>query len=164
MSLVARSKRYSVLLADDDEEDAFTVWRGFMKSDIDFDFTHLSDGEELLTYLDGLESRKEDASHSAESDEVIDGLSQPDLILLDINMPRMNGFEVLDRMRSSPNLAVIPVIILTSSNNDADVSVCYSLGARSYFVKPLTLSEMAAFVESIANYWFRSCRLPTKTM
>ena len=59
---------------------------------------------------------------------------QPDLILLDINMPRMNGFEVLDRMRSNPKLAVIPFVILTLSNNDADVSVCYRLGARSYFV------------------------------
>ena len=58
----------------------------------------------------------------------------PDIILLDINMPRMNGFEVLDRMRSNPKLAVIPFVILTLSNNDADVSVCYRLGARSYFV------------------------------
>ncbi|MBT6311691.1 MAG: response regulator [Alphaproteobacteria bacterium] len=163
MSLVARSKRYSVLLADDDEEDAFTVRRGFTKSDLDFEFTHLSDGEELLAYLEELENRSDDSNLSAAADGD-SGLLQPDLILLDINMPRMNGFEVLDRMRSNPKLAVIPVVILTSSNNDADVSVCYSLGARSYFVKPLTLSEMAAFVESIANYWFRSCRLPTKTM
>lgn len=163
MSLVARSKRYSVLLADDDEEDAFTVRRGFAKSDLDFDFKHLSDGEELLAYLEALENRGDNPEPSVGADED-DRSLQPDLILLDINMPRMNGFEVLDRMRSNPKLGVIPVVILTSSNNDADVSVCYSLGARSYFVKPLTLTEMAVFVEAIANYWFRSCRLPTKTM
>ena len=102
-------------------------------------FTHLSDGEELLAYLEALENRGDDPEPLCSGRMEMSGSLQPDLILLDINMPRMNGFEVLDRMRSNPKLAVIPVVILTSSNNDADVSVCYSLGARSYFVKPLTL-------------------------
>ena len=137
--------------------------RGFSKSNIDCDFTHLSDGEELLTYLDRLVRQEQqiDALDQVERDDDPE-LQRPDLSLLDINMPRMNGFEALNRMRNNPTFSVIPVVFLTSSNNDADVSMCYSLGAPSYFVKPLTLSEMAAFVEAIANYWLRSCRLPTK--
>ena len=68
MSLVARSKYYSVLLADDDEEDAFTVRRGFTKSDLDFDFKHLSDGEELLAYLEALENRGDNPEPSVVTD------------------------------------------------------------------------------------------------
>lgn len=155
MQSSAQPRRFYILLADDDAEDAFTVRRGFQKSDLDFEIMHVSDGEELLEFLNAVEAKQAD-----EPDEDSDGPRAPDLVLLDINMPRLNGFEVLDRMRASPEFSAVPVVILTSSSNDADVTHCYRLGARSYFVKPLTLGEMSDFVDSIVNYWFKGCVLP----
>jgi CheY-like chemotaxis protein len=83
-----------------------------------------------------------------------------DLIILDINMPKMNGIEVLKEMRDDPCLSHIPVIILSSSDDEADVRKCYDLHANCYLTKPITLDDLDRLVRSIDDFWLTSVRFP----
>ncbi len=84
----------------------------------------------------------------------------PDLILLDLNLPKMDGKELLTKIKNTPHLKRIPVVILTSSNADADIMHSYDLHANSYIVKPVNLKKLSSVVESIENFWFTVVVLP----
>ena len=87
----------------------------------------------------------------------------PDLIFLDLNMPRMDGRAVLGEMKQDQNLKAIPVVILTTSNADEDILRSYNLGANCYVTKPTGLDEFMKVVESIENFWFTMVKLPSRT-
>jgi two-component system response regulator len=123
-----------VLLVEDNPDDAELAIRHLKKHHLANNVVLLKDGEEALDYL-------------------FSEAPQPSLILLDIQMPKVNGIEVLQKIKSDPRTKVIPVVILTSSNQHPDIHRCYHLGANSYIVKPL---EFDRFVEAIRNlgfYW-----------
>ena len=86
----------------------------------------------------------------------------PDLILLDINMPRMNGFEFKTKLLESPELNTIPVIFLTTSSAPSDIDNAYKLGGNAYLTKPGDLSGMRSVVESFSSFWLRSAQLPQR--
>lgn len=86
----------------------------------------------------------------------------PDLVLLDLNIPKMSGFEVLEQIKSDPNLRRIPVIVLTSSKADGDVLRCYSNYANAYVTKPADLNQYFSVVEIIDEFWLSTARLPGK--
>ncbi len=87
----------------------------------------------------------------------------PDLILLDLNMPKMDGREVLSKIKSDERLCVIPVVVLTSSKDEADVLRAYGLHANCYIVKPVDFDKFADVVRSIENFWFAVVTLPPST-
>jgi len=140
-----------ILMVDDDPEDVFLTRHAFRKGKLANDFHSVSSGEEMLAYL-----RHENIF----SDE--DANPRPHIILLDINMPMMNGFEALEAMRADPAIADIPVIMMTTSREHVDVSRSYAAGASSYISKPVTPSAMMDVVEVIETYWFKIVRLPGK--
>ena len=87
-------------------------------------------------------------------------MPRPDIILLDLNLPKKNGFEVLDEIKTIKNLKRIPVVVLTSSNEEADLLKAYDLYANCFVNKPLDINEFYKIVQSIGNFWFSIVKLP----
>lgn len=108
----------------------------------------VNDGEAALAYL----------HHALATQSVI-----PDLIILDLNLPRKSGKEVLAEVRQTVGLQTIPIVILTSSNAESDVARSYQLGANCYVTKPLSLEAFQIAVQSIEQFWFSIVRLPSRS-
>ena len=131
-----------ILLADDSEDDVLLIRRAFKKGNIHNPVHVVRDGEEAISYLKG-------EGRYANRDEY----PLPDLLLLDLQMPLKDGFEVLRWIRQQPGLAALRVVVLTSSEDLRDVNEAYRLGANSFLVKPL---EFENFVETsmfLKHYW-----------
>jgi CheY-like chemotaxis protein len=125
----------SLLLVEDDQVDSMTIKRALEEVEIDNRLDTVSNGEEALAYL-----------LSAEYE-------LPALILLDLNMPRMNGMEFLRTVKRHAGLKQIPVVVLTTSRAEQDISASFELGAAGYMVKPLDYREFIEAVVTIARYW-----------
>lgn len=137
-----------IVMADDDPDDLLLTEDALREADIASTFRTVADGEDLIAYLlrtDGYTERN---------------APRPDLILLDINMPKMNGHEVLLRLQAEEALREIPVVIVTTSSDPEDVRLAYRSGARSYVQKPRTFGELVDAMMTIGQYWFRIVELP----
>jgi CheY-like chemotaxis protein len=139
--------RPHVLMVDDDEADAFFVQKSFSRAKVDLEFTHVSGGRELFALL-------EKAKQSTY------GWGPPDVVLLDINMPAMTGFEVLRGLRVDESASQFPVVMLTTSTAPKDVEQAYREGAGAYIVKPNSVEGMDAFAQGFFRYWFKLVTLP----
>jgi CheY-like chemotaxis protein len=129
----------NVLMADDDEEDCFLATEAFTESGTKAGFSCVQDGIKLMDYL----SACADARQSR----------LPDLILLDLNMPRKDGREALLEIKSNPVLQSIPVVILTTSSEEKDMDFSKKAGADSFVTKPGTFSEWIEMMKSLAGQW-----------
>lgn len=127
----------NILLVDDDPVEYMKVSRAFKKLEIPNQLIHKSDGLEAKKYL-----------------ETLDEL--PGVILLDLNMPNMNGFEFLTFIKADERLKVIPIVVLTTSNNEKDKVESYKQSVAGYMVKPIRLEEYEKVIETIKNYWSTS--------
>jgi CheY-like chemotaxis protein len=132
-----------VLLVEDDEDHAELVRRNLMSQSVQCRITHINNGESALDYL----HRRGEYANPASS-------PRPDLILLDLRLPRVDGMTVLADIKSSPELQTIPVVVLTSSGADPDVSQAYLRHANSYLVKPLDLVSFEGLMKELGLYWF----------
>jgi len=131
-----------LLLVEDDEVDVMTVLRAFRKNNITNPVHTVGNGEEALSYLRG-----QPPYHDAEKHP------RPGLILLDINMPIMNGVEFLKVMKSDPDLRTIPVIVLTTSREEQDRFNSFNLGVAGYIIKPVDFEKFVEAVGIINAYW-----------
>jgi CheY-like chemotaxis protein len=137
-----------ILLADDNEDDLELETRALAQYRLANEIVIVRDGVEALDFL----YRRGD---------FIDRTSvEPLVVLLDINMPRVNGLEVLEAMKRDPNLRLIPVVMLTSSRQGPDVERCYALGANAYVVKPVDFAQFADAVKTIGKFWAVLNELP----
>lgn|SRR5690606_5036951 len=132
------NQRFVILMADDDEDDRLLAREALIESKSLFEIYFVRDGVELMQYL------RKDGSYRERQD-----LPTPNLILLDLNMPRKDGREVLAELKSDPNFMQIPVVILTTSNTELDIQYGAALGAASYRTKPVTFSAMVDFMKSL---------------
>ena len=138
-------KNLRMLLVEDCPSDVRLVREALKVTPVTVDLAVVFDGVEAMEYL-----------HRSES-----GLcDRPDLILLDLNLPRKNGREVLSEVKASQTLKQIPVIVMTSSKADEDVSQAYSLNANSYITKPNDLDDYVSVVRAIEEFWFLTATLP----
>lgn len=137
---------FDILLVEDDPADAGLAKRALREGRIVCRVSHVRDGVEAMDYLRG-------AGPFA-------GAPRPDLILLDLNMPRMDGRAVLTELKKDPDLKTIPVVILTTSDVDRDVNASYLLGANSFITKPMDMDAFFDAIRSVEEYWFRVVRLP----
>ena len=133
-----------VLLAEDNADDEFFTCRGLNASEVALTIHVARDGAEALDMLFG-------TSEPALC---------PDLIVLDINMPKLDGIEVLERLRQDTRTRLTPVVILTSSTQPDDIARAYQAGANSYLSKPIDTSRMLELVSGMARYWLRDNHLP----
>lgn len=121
--------------------DAELTIRELRKNNMANNLVHVKDGQEALDFI------------ASKTDEKGEGLFQPKVILLDIQMPRVNGIEVLEALKSNPLTKSIPVVMLTSSKEDPDIKKCYNLGANSYIVKPVNFNGFAEAIKNLGFYW-----------
>ncbi len=137
-------KKIHILLVEDDEVDVMNVQRAFKKSNIVNPLYMAANGLEALDILRG-QGKIEPAMPQARR-----------LILLDLNMPRMNGIEFLRELRQDENLRSIPVIVLTTSNEDRDKVEAYNLNVAGYILKPVTFSNFVEVMDTLNKYWMLS--------
>jgi len=131
----------SVLMADDDEEDCLLASKAFQASGAEVTFCCVMDGMELMDYL-------ADRSNAG-------GEKLPDLILLDLNMPMKDGREALIEIKADPALQHIPIVILTTSEEQKDVDFTMKAGAESFITKPASFDEWVVVMKSLAESWLR---------
>lgn len=135
-----------ILLVEDSPSDAFLAREALEFSKVLNSVHHVEDGVEALAFLRG--------------EGVFAGKPRPGLILLDLNLPKMNGFEVLAAIKADPALHTIPVVVLTTSSVEEDIAKSYGLHANCYVTKPVEFSKLADVVRSINQFWFSVVTLP----
>jgi CheY-like chemotaxis protein len=139
----------TILLVEDDENDVFLMERAFGNGSVPAQVQVVRDGREALHYLRGEGDYADRQRHPL-----------PCLTLLDLNLPRVRGLEVLKQIREDPHLRKLIVVVLTSSAIDSDIERAYEVGANSYLTKPTGLEEVQELVELIGQYWLNTNRLP----
>ena len=137
-----------ILLVEDRTDDVELVRRGLLKAKVFNPLQVVSDGEEALAYLDGV---------GKYADRKLYPL--PDIILLDLKMPKMDGFEVLREVRNRPALSPIRVLVLTSSEDIYEVNKAYALGANSFLVKPHDFHDFTALMRTLSAFWLQTNRM-----
>jgi CheY-like chemotaxis protein len=138
-----------ILMADDDDDDRLLARDALKESRVAGQLEFVANGEELLDYL---YHRAKFANRA--------GTPRPGLILLDLNMPRMDGREALREIKANPELRRIPVVVLTTSKADTDVGAIYDLGANSFISKPFQFDALVAVMKALGQYWFQTVELP----
>lgn len=137
-----------ILLVEDNPGDARLAEEALKDGKVSNQLYHVKDGVEAMEYL------KHEGSYNEEN------APRPDLILLDLNMPRMDGREVLEAMNKVPKLAEIPVIVLTTSQSEIDIIRSYRLNANCFISKPVDFESFVNVVRSIEHFWFSIVSLP----
>ncbi len=138
-----------ILIADDDLEDCEMLKEALAESRLLNEVYFVHDGEKLLEFL----NEKLDLSHQQ-------GNSLPGFILLDLNMPKMDGREVLKHIKQHPKLLHIPIIVLTTSQAEEDIVRSYNLGANSFITKPIEFEKLVQIMKDLGRYWFEIVELP----
>lgn len=146
MTLDGAPRTLDILVVDDNEDDVLLLEESFRDQPAVNVIFVVHDGDEALAFL-----RREGTFANA---------PRPGLVLLDINMPRKNGFEVLTEMKQDVRLRTIPVVILTTSDRDADVVSAYDCGACSFISKPVNFDRLKQLAELFVRYWSTVARIP----
>jgi CheY-like chemotaxis protein len=137
-------------MAEDDPDDRDLARDALAESRLVNDLHLVADGEELLEFL------------RSEGRYVGNTAARPDLVLLDLNMPRIDGREALQQMKSDPKLRSIPVVILTTSRAEQDIFRSYDLGASSFISKPVTFAGLVEVMRELGRYWVQIVELPVR--
>ncbi len=133
-----------ILLVEDNADDVELIEYAFGKAGVANPLVALTDGDAAVAYLGGTGAYRDRARHPL-----------PELILLDLKLPRRSGFEVLSFLRAQEATRLTPVVILTSSSQEEDIRRCYELGANSYLVKPVGHESLIELVRSLKTYWIK---------
>lgn len=138
----------TILIVEDNKDDIRLVKEALKGEKTIANLVSIEDGEKAMEYL-----RKEGKFIDAET---------PDLILLDLNLPKKDGLEVLSEIKNDDKLKLIPVIIMTISNEERDIFTSYNLHANAYIIKPLKYNQFIEAIRSLENFWFTIVKLPPK--
>jgi CheY-like chemotaxis protein len=139
----------TILIADDDEDDILLTRQALVASRLSNELRVVRDGEELMRYL----------LHEGEYRN-LESSPRPGVILLDLNMPKKNGREAIAEIKSIPSLRQIPILILTTSRAEQDITEMYDLGASSYIAKPVGFQSLVSVMQQLGKYWFEIVELP----
>jgi CheY-like chemotaxis protein len=133
----------TILVVEDDPNDVLLLRRAFAKAKLANPLQVVGDGDAAVDYLSGAGAYADRSAHPL-----------PTMILLDLKLPRRSGHEVLEWLRAQPSIGRIPVVVLTSSRQSADIDRAYDLGANSYLVKPVQFDGLLEMVKNMNLYWF----------
>ena len=134
-----------ILLVEDNDSDAFLIQEALREAGVDAPVHVETDGEAAIAHLRGLDAGR-----------------RPELMLLDLNLPRMDGREVLRQVKGDPGLRGMPVIILTTSSAPPDIELAYDRGANAYVRKPLGMDRLTEAASAIRDFWLRTATLPSQ--
>ncbi len=148
-----RQKTVTILMADDDEDDSMLVSDALAESQLSIKPYIVRNGEELMDYL-----------HNRGQYTDKNNAPRPDLILLDLNMPKKDGLEALQDIKKDPQLRQIPVVVLTTSGAAEDIYNTYDLGANSFIIKPFTFADLVEVMKTLGKYWFEIVKLPLEAV
>ena len=146
---MASTKSSVILMADDDADDRLLAKDALNECKITNALHFVENGEELLDYL------RQEGKYAS-----LANTPRPGLILLDLNMPRKDGREALQEIKADPMLRSIPVVVLTTSKADTDISRIYDLGANSFITKPVSFDALIKVMSDLVHYWFELVELP----
>lgn len=142
MEMERTEEKHCVIVADDDTDDQFMLKEAFSSLNFDKEICSVENGEDLLDFLN------KKGKYARVS------LPIPKLILLDLNMPKIDGRQCLRMIRENKEFCKIPIVIFSTSNNPEDISQSYELGANSYIIKPYSYNELVEIIDVIKKYWF----------
>lgn len=148
MSLLPTQQSIDILICEDNLGDVYIINNVLRNSSSNYEIHHVSDGEAAMEYLQNQGDYQE--------------ASRPDLILLDLNLPKKHGFEVLQEIKTHPELKTIPVIVLTSSKSDQDILKSYELFGSCFVTKPFDFEEFSNAMQDIEKFWLNLVKLPPK--
>ena len=151
--MALRKKCVHVLLAEDDPDDRLLIRRAFHAVAPESTLTMVPDGEEVLDYLNRRGQYKEPETSP-----------WPSLILLDLNMPRKDGHQVVREIKAVADFRSIPIVILSTSVSDQDIMLSYDLGVNAFISKPPSFSKLKKTVRSISDFWFEIVKLPPEQL
>lgn len=137
-----------ILIAEDDADDRFLIRTAFEEKGFNDKIEFVENGVELLAFLQNIT-----AGDKGEQ-------QLPGFILLDLNMPKKDGREVLKEVKQHPLYKKIPVIVFTTTRNEVEIKRCYELGANTYIVKPISFEALLKVVDDIQSYWFQTASIP----
>ena len=152
MRAASKAKPAVILLAEDDRGDQELTRRALEEGKIRNDLRIVEDGEEALAYLFRRGKYKDPATSP-----------RPDLLLLDLNLPRVDGRQVLERVRADSKLRRMAVVVLTTSRQEEDILRSYELGCNSFITKPVGMDQFIRVIQALEEYWFQIVVLPPKT-
>ncbi len=138
----------TILIADDDSDDRLFMERALRQSGYTQIIQFVEDGEELMEYLN------REGRYSEEN------APWPDLLILDLNMPRKNGFQALGEIKDNARLRRLPVVVMTTSSADEDILKTYNLGVNSFVTKPFNFNRLVEMVTALKTYWMDTVKLP----
>jgi len=138
-----------ILIAEDDADDRYLIQTAFSEIGYPEQIDFVENGIEVFSYLDNIFT-----SNNMEEKAL------PGFILLDLNMPKKDGREVLKELKQHPVFKKIPVIVFTTTKNEIEIRRCYELGANSYIVKPISFDALLKVVENIRSFWFQTASIP----
>jgi CheY-like chemotaxis protein len=139
----------SILVADDDAQDTMLVQMAVERASLNLRLGSVKDGEEAINYLMGRERYADRDAHPF-----------PSMMLLDLKMPRLSGFDVLDFVRGQPGLRQLPIVIFSSSDDPKDIRRAYDAGANSYLCKPHSHDDLSALLKALEDYWCKFNHFP----
>ena len=142
-----KNRKLHILLVEDSASDTMLIRRSFARSKLDHTLYCVEDGEKAVAFL----------KQQVEYEEVV----RPDLVILDLNLPRLDGREVLAQIKQDPILKRIPVVILTTSSAEQDVVGSYDLHANCYIVKPFDVYDFLQIANFIEQFWLKTVTLPS---
>jgi CheY-like chemotaxis protein len=149
-------RKMVILMADDDEDDRLLAQDALQESEENAELRFVSDGAQLLDYL------RSSGEYAPPVDFNAPLAPRPDLILLDLNMPRLDGREALRQIKLDPMLRRTPVVILTTSRTEEDVWRAYDAGANSYVAKPVSFEGLVDVMKNLRRYWAETVQLPAE--
>lgn len=138
----------TILIADDDTDDRLFMDKALRQSGYTQIIQFVEDGEDLMHYL------RRQGGYTEQN------APWPDLLILDLNMPRKNGFQALSEIKDDPKLRRLPVIVMTTSSADEDVIKTYNLGVNSFVTKPFNFNRLVEMVSALKTYWLDTVKLP----
>ena len=138
-----------ILLVEDNPRDVRLIQRAFDKAHFPHDLHIVRDGEEALSYLRGEGAYAEPST-----------APRPDLVLLDLNLPRMSGHDVLRQCKQDDHLKQIPIVVLTTSGHDDDIRRAYEAGANAYLLKPVEFARFTEVIQQLSTFWLDVVELP----
>lgn len=144
-----RGKSIVILMAEDDPDDRLLSMEALEEAHLANQIHFVDDGEELMDYL------KKRGNYTN-----LQSAPRPGLILLDLNMPRKDGREALEEIKSDPDLRLIPVVVLTTSKAEEDILRSYDLGVSGYITKPVKFDDLISVMKTLGKYWFEIVELP----
>jgi DNA-binding response OmpR family regulator len=150
--LELKPRNINILLVEDNPADVRLIREAFKDNKTKNDFHVEQDGEAALNYLN---------SFNGNGNGNGNGSTRPDLIILDLNLPRKNGFEVLEQIKTNPSLKSIPVVVLSTSDSEEHIYKSYNLNANCYITKPVEFTEFLNVVRVIESFWFEIAKLPS---